>query len=446
MDIAAAGAAGALSNVFGFNVTTQGTVPPGQNIFLEVELANGVFSRNVVPADAVSGNLSGVVIDSGGQAGDSSVRFLLTTATPGPISTIPFDLPIRATGCDVSVAVTEFETEVAGTPIEGGTASLAAPAVTCASAFSASLAPDASLTQLVSAATPAYSDFATAAPDVADSAVLGNFAVTVNTGVQIALNDGATPPATVAASATQIDGYSLIATLENAAGIATIGNTGGNIFAAGSQNVTGSSVALSSAAVGAPTTPATATFTIGLNGTTPASVAAQNIGISAATLDLAAANFLNDEAFASASVEPLTYDGQYFGPFDWVADANGLVNNIFRITGLPGSDVGYQLIVENSSKGESFNGVFSGTLLGSNTTNGEARLNRTGLTSVAGEFGTADISMVFNTVADLDVDRLMASPMNAVVSSFGDGANSDGTGAANPTTPATTTNDDVSQD
>ena len=178
-----------------------------------------------------------------------------------------------------------------------------------------------------------------------------------------------------------------------------------------------------------------------INGT--ASVLPQTVSVSGAVLDLDTSLDLQaTDAFLSADVEDLKLNGQYYGPFDWVSDSTKLVNTIFRITGLDGaSDIPAQVIVQNSRNG--LNGTFPFDILASDVEGSEVRLNSSALETIAGQFGTADISLVFSTSLDLDVDRLLAGPSTAVVVPFGDGANDSGTGSTYGTTPPSADNNDA---
>ena len=136
------------------------------------------------------------------------------------------------------------------------------------------------------------------------------------------------------------------------------------------------------------------------------------------------------------------FNGSTFGPFDWVADSNGRVNSIFRVTGLGSltSDVPSLLITENSRNG--VNGVFPFTLEASSVQGSEVRLNSTDIEGIVGSaFGTADITWIFGGVLDLDVDRLLSGPSTATVVPFGDSANDDQGPDADDLTRATNEDD-----
>ena len=246
---------------------------------------------------------------------------------------------------------------------------------------------------------------------------------------------------TAAAAATHVLGFQadidLANTDEIVSGQAVAG--AGSLFATLATAVTGSDINL----VGTTAATAADTGTFGLTISGTDSVTAQSVSVSDATLTLltTGTSLKATDAFTKADVEDLKYEGNIFGPFDWVSDSTKAVNSIFRITGLSTTaDVPAQIIVENARNGAAFNGVYPFTILGSSVQGSEVRVNSAQLEAIAGQFGTADISMVFSTTNDLDVDRLNASPSASVVTPFGDNSNSDST--ADTTLPATTNNDD----
>ena len=444
---------------FGLAVTTEGVIPPGQNIFLTIQVSGGTIAANLNGSE-INDGITGAVVNAGGTVGATSVRYLITTdATDGSLADAAFAgldglalvLPVRASGCgDVTFSVTEFETETAGTPIEGGTASLTdfsapakvIPALTCVSAFNASLVLDADNSALaldpgaVGGTEPAFSEFLAAGPDTVTTAILGDFA--------LALTAANIDMVGTAAAATDVLGFSADIDFSNTDEIVSgeaiavsgglFGSDGGPIAVSGSDiNLVG-------------TTPATAadtgTFELTISGTD--SVLAQSVSASDAVLALrtTGTSLKATDPFTEADVEDLKYEGYVFGPFDWVSDSKRAVNSIFRVTGLsPDTDVPAQIILENSRNGDSFNGVYPFTILGSSVQGSEVRINSAQLEALAGVFGTADVTMVFSVDADLDVDRLNASPASSVVTPFGDGANQDGSGVGS-TAPGTSNNDD----
>ncbi|MBU2605860.1 MAG: hypothetical protein KKC43_08215 [Alphaproteobacteria bacterium] len=445
VDLVALNATPAGIGQFGLEVLTEGVIPPGQNIFLAIQVTNGTIASNLNGSEfpALASGITGAVVNQGGTTGATSVRYLITTDAADNSTSdltrdgIALNLPVRAASCgDVTFAVTMFQTETGGTKIEGGTAVLTSAAVpiaamTCESVFDASLTPDTAMSVLDLQTPPAFStfDIANDAPSVA---TLGDFALAFTPGFL----DLAGTPAVIGNVLGFVADIDFQNTDEIVSGQAIAG--AGAVFATAATVATGSDINLVSTT--AATAPATGTFDLTISTTAP--VAAQTVSVSDAVLTLDTSVGLKaTDAFTIADVEDLKYEGNVFGPFDWVSDSTKAVNSIFRITGLdPAEDVPAQIIVTNSRNGSAFNGVYPFTILGSSVQGSEVRLNSSQLEAVAGQFGTADISMVFSTTLDLDVDRLNASPSSSVVTPFGDNSNSDST--PDTTTPATTLNDD----
>ncbi len=444
VDFAALSAAvGGSTGTVGLEVLTQGQIPPGQNIFLTVQLTNAVFASALDGDEVVSGD-TGSVVNSGGAAGESTVRYLVTSDTAdtssngGARDAIGLVLPILMSSCgDVTAQVTEFQTESAGTPIEGGTASLTTGSgltlapdeiADCDDAFWATISPDTNPTAIDFMATAgAFEGFVadTVSTDTATVATIGDAAVRVDTSVFI--DFGST-----AASVTDVIGYEADIDFVDDAGIASGAGTGAAFWvdtAAAASNT----IALDGDAVaGAPATAAPGDLgNIEITADATNDMMAQVVSVSDAILNLrtTGGSFLSaSDPFLSADVEDLVFNGSTFGPFDWVADSNGRVNSIFRVTGLAGlqSDVPSLLITENSRNG--VNGVFPFTLEASSVQGSEVRLNSTDIEGIVGSaFGTADITWIFGATLDLDVDRLLSGPSTATVVPFGDNANSDET-------------------
>lgn len=442
VDFAVAGPAGDLDAIFGLEVLTQGVIPPGQNIFLTIQIQNGVLDANLDGSE-FGGGITGAVVDAGGTIGDNSVRYLITTDTidlsTGDASRdgVVLDLPVQMSSCgDLTFSVTEFETESGSTPIEGGSAALAAPAVTCDEAFVTNVAVDVDNTVL--SFLTGFTTFVVSAPDTATNAILGDFDFAVDTTVNVDLAATAADPAMVLGFASDIDFLDATGIVDGEA----VPAGGDTLFDAGPTAIAGTTIPLVNS-ISPTNATETGTFELNIDGINP--VSAQAVTVSNAEIDLDDATYSLQatDPFNSADVEDLRLNGQYFGPFDWVSDSTALVNTIFRITGLDsaGPDIPAQVIVQNSRNGN--NGVFPFTLLASDVQGSEVRLNSQALENIVGSsFRTGDISLVFSTDLDLDVDRLLAGPSQAVVVPFGDGANQDGSGGTVPTTPPTSTNDD----
>lgn len=435
-------------------IITQGTIPPGQNLFLTIEATNAVFSEGLDGSEfPVGSGTTGAVVDSGGAVGTSSVRYLVTTdaGAVGPDSGgtgadhIKINIPFNMSSCgDVTFAVTEFETEAVGTPIEGGTANLsvggiATPLITCEDTYVASVVDDS-----ITTTTPAFTGTPTVLslassfmmflvpgggnPDTGTVARLGEFRLDVDTTNHIDLIDGP-------ASGTHVLGFDADVNFGDATDISTsqaVVSTG-TLFATTATAPVANTSALAGGTA-ATLDSETGDLFVTISGTDP--IPAQTVSVSDGSIDLdTTVNLLATDPFVAQDAEDLKLEGQIFGPFDWVSDNTKFVNTIFRITGFDGSaDVPGQIIVENARNGAAFEGVFPFTVLATDVQGSEVRINSTDLTTIAGLFGTADISLVFSSNEDLDVDRLLAGPSTATVVPFGDGANDSGVGTTGSTT------------
>lgn len=423
--------------LFGLEVLTEGTIPPGQNLFLTINITNGTLASNLDGSEfggtsaPAAGGVTGAVVNDGGLVGDNFVRYLLTSdaldssLNGGGRDGAALFLPVIMDACgDVTFRVTEFATESGATPIEGGSAVLTdgsgdpVAAVTCENVYQASLVPD--LTNTVLSLASSFEDFDVAAPDTAAIARLGLFDFEVDTAAYRDLGFNFADPSDVLGFAANVNFEDDTNIVE---GEAT--PTAGTLFVDGPVAITGTTILLESA-ISPTLANETGEFLLTIANTDP--TVAQNVSVSGAALALDDALFLQaSDAFVEADVEDLKYEGNIFGPFDWVSDSTKAVNSIFRITGLAtDEDVPAQIVVENSRNGAAFNGVYPFTILGSSVQGSEVRVNSAQLEAIVGQFGTADISMVFSVNRDLDVDRLNASPSSSVVTPFGDNANSDG--------------------
>ena len=427
--------------VFGLEVRTQGVIPPGQNIFLTIEIENGTLAANLDGSEILTG-ITGAVVDSGGSIGDDFVRYLITTDT-FDLSTIigrdgiALDLPILLSSCgDTTFNVTEFRTEgtgSSGTDIEGGTAMLtdgfSPPAVQCVDAYRANLFPDFGPTVLDF--TTGFTNFVVGI-DSPTVATLGSFGLFVDTTAAIDLDGTLADPNDVLGFEAMID-FDDTSGIVSGEGIASPGSLFSSTATApssGSIPLVGSNVASGFTQGGL--------FTLTVDGAT--AISPQEVTVSNANIFLDTSDALvAEDPFLNADVEDLRVNGQFYGFFDWVADANGFVNSIFRISGLDGlSDIPAQLIVKNAQGGGAYDGTYAFTILASDVEGSEIRLNSDALSAIVGTtapdglFRTADIALVISTDLDLDVDRLLSGPAQATVVPFGDGANQDGTGALAP--------------
>jgi len=89
---------------FGLVVSTEGIIPPGQNLFLTIQVTNGTIAANLLGSEFGAG-VTGAVVNSGGTVGATNVRYLITTdgtdtsVLGGNFATkdgVSINLPIRA--------------------------------------------------------------------------------------------------------------------------------------------------------------------------------------------------------------------------------------------------------------------------------------------------------------------------------------------------------------
>ncbi|MEL6413886.1 MAG: hypothetical protein AAFQ15_02975 [Pseudomonadota bacterium] len=434
VDFAKLAAADEDTGTFRLEIIATGSVPDGQNYFLTIELGGGaVLGDDLTGTEFNLGaSVGGGTVNAGGAEDDTSVRFLVRSDnSPNSLTTsdgFEVDIPIKFSSCnDVTVSVTELQTEAGGTPIDGGVASLtnattglADNVFECKSAFSAALVPDGTRTALNFAAM--FADFVNNVDDSNDNAVLGDFSLTVDGTILTDVTTGTT------ASATQVTGFSADVNFVEDAGILNGQATGAGVWQTALTPAAANTIALAGTTDGVAND--VGEFEINLNATTPAPVAAQNVSVSDALILFGPTTTLTaSEPFVAADVENLAFNGSTFGPFDWVADTNGRVNSIFRVTGLGAitSDVPGLFILENSRNGN--NGAYPFTVSPTDVQGNEVRFTSASIEAAAGAFSTADVTMVFGAALNLDVDRLLSGPSTATVVPFGDNANADDSGA-----------------
>jgi len=428
----------------GLVIGTQGLIPPGQNLFLTLEISGpATFGVALDGSEVVTGQ-TGAVVTADGGADDISVQYLITTdagktGTPpsGFADMITLAIPVEVTGCgSVSFSVTQLQTEAVGTKIEGGAAALTATgktaatnAITCVDAFTASVAVDADETLL--SFSKNFQEFNVAGPDAATLAVLGELEFDVDTTVYVDMSKTFAAP-------TQVDGYTMAINFSDATGLvdADAVPDGADTLFNDAGKLAGNVITIDS--TNSPATKSeTGTVTLEVDGVD--TVAKQVVTVSSAVLKLDSSIDLKaTDNFLAKDVEDLVYDGQLFGPFDWVNSA-GQVNSIFRITGLPDDELflSGRVILDNSTGtcdtvvGDC-DGVYTFQIDPDDVANGEERIssksaaNGLDLVEIVGqEFGTADVTLVFSNGNNLDVDRLNSSSATAVVTPYGDAANLD---------------------
>jgi len=380
-----------------------------------------------------------VIVSSGGAMGGTSVVYVINPTGAGGGSgeeSFGFLLPISFTDCGsapISVTV-GLVTDGGGTPIEGGSAVLAAggtpdgianvgevptPYLTCADSYSLAIdRDDDALGVLVGSDTilTLASGFMAFAPDgiLGDitSTLLPNAVEIVQGGdVFVAGNVGPTVDVVVSFGGPDLDGLDMAAT--------TLGTVAGVV---------------SGLDVTFPVPPADlaggAVLTLVSLGTV--AIDPQTIAVSLSTANLIDAvsggeDLVDDTAEATGPVDGLELEGRNFGPFDWARDSGGTINHVFRTTGLPTPlPDGSVTIANSSASGGSLDGVYTFTpgAVGGSVSNGEWLINSRQIATdiVGGDFGRADITLTFFTAnPTLDVDRAVVS--NGVFADFGDCGN-----------------------
>lgn len=134
-------------------------------------------------------------------------------------------------------------------------------------------------------------------------------------------------------------------------------------------------------------------------------------------------------------IADLQKTGISFGPNDWVADRNSMVQSVFRVTGIPKenvADLKGTITVENASDGKEFDAVYKVDYPDELVVNHELLLTPPLVTQLladagmpdAADWGRADLTFTFFVGREgikMDMDRLIFT--NGVFTSFGDNAN-----------------------
>ncbi len=146
--------------------------------------------------------------------------------------------------------------------------------------------------------------------------------------------------------------------------------------------------------------------------------------------------FSPEEEGIGEQVAQLNKTGINFGPFDWIADAGSLVNNVFRVTGIPKEDIEDLkgvINIQNAANKE-FNGDWKVDYPDNFLTEGhDLILNSARIRDmledagapVPANWGRADMTFTFfvggRVGKKMDMDRLLKT--NGVYADYGDNAN-----------------------
>lgn len=207
--------------------------------------------------------------------------------------------------------------------------------------------------------------------------------------------------------------------LENAAGFSIAAST----LAAQAFGATNSANIL--AAVNAATGAGGTDMALVLNNAASGSLVkfTQNVTITPAVTYAAATN-ITAPTYAPITVGRLTRQGQQTQPFTWVGDGTTTsAISVFRHTGFPATPVNVRFILSNASGGAAFNREY---VLGSVTaTNGEVVTTSLTLSQIAGNFGRADVTWVFDrdNANPINTQRFVQSPTGALAPAPEENAN-----------------------
>lgn len=441
-------ASGATTGLFEFTIGATGTFAASENYFVDVTISGGTFSQNLTGNEVVNGNTSvtGSSVQAsppGGAAGDTTVRFLVSTGVVVGNS-IGLELPITLNGCN-SLTVQVAVRTSGGVIFEEGTASLAAPAVVCGNAYQASISTDivgaandsvlassAFTNYLVGTTAPGVDPTASGVPaaGVADTSTVGThgvLAVSYNpdaltlTATNGAGNDGFLTNLNTGATITGAAGELTSADF-NVNVADTTGISGASFRAApGTLSLfTAGVAAMSDAVINGVTFTGTSNpylENILLTVTGGAQITQQAVTTSGGTLEFNVAALVANEPIADATIDNLNFEGVTCGVFDWVGDASKPTQNIFRVTGHGPATTSVVATISNSSDG--VNG--SATLTQAyDFTGAEVIVNTTHLTNDLGNWGRGDLLLNFiGAQQSLDCDRLMNSDAANIITAFG---------------------------
>ena len=402
------------TDTFRVDINTTGNIPNAQNFDVTIELPAGLeFSASLTGAELVAPltGASAIVASSSGQAGDTSVTYVVSVDPGASVNNLQFDFPVAYSGCasvaaggSNTVATMLFQNTT--TPVEEGTATaVGAPQVgACVDGFSLTAAANSTTEiQLAPATYISLNDaivgsitgsIAAAARDIQGTAIAASDISSVTFDVEFE-DASAFTSATFLTSTVSPVGNTVSFTVPSADIAAMFG---------GSNDIT-----------------------VVTNGGV---IVAQQLAVSDMTINYSQANAttIATEVETGANIDELTREGQEFGAFDWTSGSDGSTTSVFRITGLDTmAPTDYSVELKNAEP-VSANGVYTGTI--PNNAEGVFSLNSKKGFGKPGSnaeldglpvFKNADVILNFETDRPLDVDRLLS--LNGVVTSFNDGSN-----------------------
>lgn len=155
----------------------------------------------------------------------------------------------------------------------------------------------------------------------------------------------------------------------------------------------------------------------------------QNVTVTP-TVAFTAASGLTASTYAPVTVGRLSREGQQTQPFTWVGDGvTTSAISVFRHTGLGATAPTIRFLISNASAGASFNGEYVIPAGSITLNNGEAVTTSLLLSQIAGNFGRADVTFVFDRAlavapaTNINTQRFIQSPTGALTGAPEENAN-----------------------
>jgi hypothetical protein len=398
------------------------TFPSGNN-FIQIDLNGGTFASGLTASTVVAPGCTSV-LSSGGAAGSTTAKFLISSAG-GACNLANLDLPI-APNAGAEVSVTSTISTEAGAPIDPPSAAtlkvlsrVNAFSVVVDSAIGAGAVGD---TFATLTANPVYTEFSTApgahagGGETATVGQLGTVRILVDTTAYKDLNKNLVVAADVTEAGVTVDGnYNAF----NGAGGSVALGTPLTVNAAATQATLASSLAVATSLTGGPVpfivTRETANTAI------PSSTYKATISYKLL------ATAYNQEGPVVADLETIGRDGTNV-VFPWmnsssVQGATG-TSNIIRLGNISGSASGpvYAQVLNSVNSGAGYTAATAPVQLFPNiAANGERVINTATLTAALGEFGRGDVQISVEAPSGTVTARRYATLANGSVTELNSG-------------------------
>lgn len=400
------------------------TFPSGNN-FIQLDLAGGTFASGLTASTVIAPGCTSV-LSSGGAAGSTTAKFLISSAG-GACNLANLDLPI-APNAGAEVSVTSTISTEAGAPIDPPSAATL-KVLSRVNAFNAvingALGAGGALgdTFATLTATPVYTQFSTAAgahtalPETATVAQLGTITINVDTTAYSDLAKTFVDAADVTEAGVVVEGN--FNAFNGTGGSATLGATGSTFNATATTATIASSSAVATALTGG-VLPYIVT-----RETAP--VAIPSSGYKATVSYVLATALYNQEGPFSGDLETIGRDGTNV-VFPWmnsssVQAVNG-TSNIIRLGNVAGSASGpvYAQVLNSVNAGAGYTAATAPVLLFPNiAANGERVINTETLTNALGEFGRGDVQISVEAPSATITARRYATLANGSVTELNSG-------------------------